>query len=105
VQLTIPFSMNFGSVKVGKSKMGQLTVSNPKGKTKRGLPVLIEGVSGGPGFSATTGSCPAMLASGAKCKLDVTFTAMSKGKQRGTLTIKDNAIGAPQNVQLNGTGK
>jgi hypothetical protein len=69
------------------------------------LPVLIEGVSGGPGISATTGNCPAKLASGAKCNLDVTFTPTSKGKQQATLTVEDNAFGAPQNVKLNGSGK
>jgi len=83
-----------------------LGVSNPKGKkNKSRLPVLIEGVSGGPEFSATTGNCPATLEAGAKCTIDVTFMPMSKGKQHGLLSIDDNAKGDPQQVKLKGTGK
>jgi len=81
-------------------------VSNPKGKKKKpGLPVLIEGVSGGAGFDATLGNCPATLPAGASCSLDVTFTPMSKGKQHTTLSVDDNADGDPQHIQLKGSGK
>jgi hypothetical protein len=86
--------------------MKHLSISNPKGKkNKSRLPVLIEGVSGAPEFSATTGNCPAVLDAGAKCAIDVTFMPTSKGKQHGVLSIDDNANRDPQAVKLEGTGK
>lgn len=106
VNLNIPKKLDFGSVKVGSSKMKHLSVSNPKGKkNKSRLPVLIEGVSGAPEFSATIGNCPATLDAGAKCTIDVTFMPTSKGKQQGMLSIDDNANRDPQTVKLEGTGK
>ena len=106
VSLNIPKTLNFGSVKVGMSKMKHLSVSNPKGKkNKSRLPVLIEGVSGAPEFSATIGNCPMTLDAGAKCTIDVTFMPTSKGKQQGMLSIDDNANRDPQQVKLEGTGK
>ena len=88
------------------SKMKHLSVSNPKGKkNKSRLPVLIEGVSGAPEFSATIGNCPMTLDAGAKCTIDVTFMPSSKGKQQGMLSIDDNANRDPQQVKLEGTGK
>jgi hypothetical protein len=83
-----------------------VSVSNPKGtKHKMGLPVVIEGDSAGSDFKATTGNCPAILAAGAKCSLDVTFMPMTKGKKSASLSMDDNASGAPQQVHLKGIGK
>jgi hypothetical protein len=70
-----------------------------------GLPVVIEGDSAGSDFKATTGNCPAILDAGAKCSLDVTFMPMTKGKKSASLSMDDNASGAPQQVHLKGIGK
>lgn len=57
-----------------------------------------------------TNTCPAILAGGAKCSIDVTFASTStalpgQGYDGGNLTITDNAADSPQTVVLaGGTG-
>lgn len=56
------------------------------------------------GDFAFTSACPATLAPGASCTIDVTFTPLVAGARSGTLTITDNASGSPHVVPLSGTG-
>ena len=51
-----------------------------------------------------TNNCPATLAAGASCTISITFTPTIAAKRTGTLTITDNARGAPQRVSLSGVG-
>jgi hypothetical protein len=54
-------------------------------------------------FSATD-NCGGVLAPGAVCQANVTFTPTSPGAQTGTLTFTDSAAGTPQTVVLSGIG-
>jgi hypothetical protein len=49
--------------------------------------------------------CKKTLAPGKSCKVSVTFTPPDTTTQNGELTINDDAVGAPQTVDLTGTGK
>jgi len=56
------------------------------------------------GDYAQTNTCPAALAAGFSCTINVTFTPTAYGTRNGTLTISDNAQGSPQVVNLAGAG-
>jgi fibronectin type III domain protein/putative Ig domain-containing protein/uncharacterized protein DUF11/centrosomal CEP192-like protein len=58
----------------------------------------------GEDFRATFGTCPAVLAAGASCRLGATFTPRAPGPKSGTLEIRDDAADSPQTVALTGTG-
>ena len=53
---------------------------------------------------AQTNTCPASVAAGANCSINVTFTPTAAGSQPGTITVTDNTTGSPQTVALSGTG-
>ena len=47
---------------------------------------------------AQTNTCPASVAAGANCSINVTFTPTATGSQPGTITVTDDATGSPQTV-------
>src|SRR5262245_51163011 len=51
-----------------------------------------------------TNTCGTVLAAGAKCNINVSFTPTLVGTETGTITITDNAPGSPQMFSLTGTG-
>jgi DNA-binding beta-propeller fold protein YncE len=53
---------------------------------------------------AQTNDCGALLAAGADCTIDVTFTPLTVGSLGATLIVADNASGSPQTVSLSGVG-
>jgi hypothetical protein len=53
---------------------------------------------------AETNNCIGSLPSLTSCNISVTFTAEGSGGATGTLSISDDAAGAPQTVTLSGTG-
>ena len=63
----------------------------------------IGGISATASF-AEKDTCVPSLAAGAACTISVTFTPGGSGDVTGTLSISDDAAGAPQNVTLSGTG-
>ncbi len=68
---------------------------------------LAVGISGDFALTTTGTSCPSsesVLAPGASCTINVTFTPAGTGTRTGALTISDNVIGTPQSVSLTGTG-
>jgi len=59
------------------------------------------------GDFAQTNNCPvspAILAAGASCTINVTFTPTIPGTRTGTLKVTDNAAGSPQTTSLTGVG-
>jgi hypothetical protein len=56
------------------------------------------------GDFAQTNNCPASLAVGGNCTINVTFTPSAIGSRTGSLTLTDNATNSPQTVSLSGTG-
>jgi hypothetical protein len=61
---------------------------------------LTPAITISPGF-AQTNDCPASLAAGQTCTIDVSFTAGGSSAVTGTLTVSHNA-GAPYTVSLHG---
>jgi hypothetical protein len=100
-----PKTINFGKVKMGRAKLKNVSISNPRGTKKHpGLPVIMEGAPSIADF-AVANNCPATLQPGGKCQIQVTFRPSSTGKMSDSLTIKDNAISDPQVVHLVGIGE
>jgi len=50
-------------------------------------------------------NCPASLAPGKKCSIQVTFTPSILGPESAFVLINDNAAGSPHNIFLVGSGK
>lgn len=97
---TAPSSLTFASQLVGTASSAQ-----PVTLTNTGTASLnISSISASGDF-AQSNSCPASLAAGANCTINVTFTPTASGARLGTLSISDDAVaGSPQTVALAGTG-
>jgi hypothetical protein len=83
-----------------------VTVSNPK--TKKNLSATIERyvTTGDFAVNSQKTTCAAILASGAKCKVALTFTPTTTGHRLGLLAVATNTTkGAPIIVALSGSGK
>ena len=92
-------SMPFGTELVGTtSPAGTLTLSN------YGTVALNIGSVSATSSFAETNNCIGSLPSLASCNISVTFTPGGSGGATGTLSISDDAAGAPQKVTLSGTG-
>jgi Abnormal spindle-like microcephaly-assoc'd, ASPM-SPD-2-Hydin/Right handed beta helix region len=94
-----PGSLSFSTQTVGTTSAAQVVSLTNTGNA----PLSISGITTTPSFSQTN-NCPASLAAGTGCAISVKFSPSDAGAQSGTLTITDNAVGSPQNVNLNGTG-
>jgi len=93
-------SLSFGSVKVGKSATGTVTLTS-NGDT----PLLLNYISiSGPSNFTESNDCPASLAPTDACTITVTFAPTAKKSLSGTLKISDNASSSPQTVSLSGKG-
>lgn len=92
-------SLSFGNQFVGTSSQPQtITVTNC------GTAMLaINSITINGDFTQTN-VCPASLAAGASCTIQVTFTPTAMGTRTGTLCLTDNAPGSPQCINLTGTG-
>jgi phospholipase C len=66
-------------------------------------PLAIHNISSTTEFPETN-NCPASLAAGASCKVNVTFTPAAAGPRTGTLTVEDSDATSPQVAQLVGVG-
>jgi hypothetical protein len=66
-------------------------------------PLTLTGVTTSGDFTLTT-SCGATLAAGASCAAAVTFAPTAAGVRTSTVSIADNATGAPHTITLTGTG-
>jgi hypothetical protein len=99
-----PSKLGFGYVKVGKN-------STPLGSTLTNsgtVPVkLDEFVFGGlnAGDFSQTNDCPASLAPGATCTIQVKFAPTSFGKRKAFLRVFDDASGGHQDLPVHGIGR
>jgi hypothetical protein len=97
-----PFSLNFGTVKVGHSVTKNVTLTN-KGTTA--LDITSISVTGADkGDYQRSDACPSSLNPGADCVISVTFTPSKTGTRTANLTVVDNAAIGTQNVPLTGKG-
>ena len=94
-----PTSLTFPSQSVGTSSAAQIVTVASTGNTA----LSIIGIQIAGDYKQTN-NCPASLAAGSTCTINVTFTPTTSGTRTGTITISDSASGSPQTVSLTGTG-
>ena len=100
---TNPTSENFGNQPVGTTSVARQVIVSNKGNSSVSISsIAITGTDAGD--FAGTNTCGTSLASGASCKITMTFTPSAKGKRTANVTITDNGGGSPQLVALSGTG-
>jgi FG-GAP-like repeat len=98
-----PSKLQFTSQKVGtKSAPLPIQVKNIGSGTIT-FTTIDFGGSDRDDFSETN-TCGSHLASGASCRISVTFKPTKKGARVATLFLNDNGGGSPQTVPLSGTG-
>ncbi|MGC2300348.1 MAG: choice-of-anchor D domain-containing protein [Acidobacteriaceae bacterium] len=97
-------SLNFGTVKVGKSSTSQtMTLTNAGGTPLTNISVTTAGTD--PADFASTNNCTGTTLQPKKtCTISVTFKPAAKGMRTGKLVITDNAQNSPQSISLTGTG-
>ncbi len=92
-------SIDFGAVTQGAASAQQpLTLSNSGNAS-----LAISSIAATGDF-AETNNCGTVLAISASCQIQVVFTPTATGVRSGTLTLVDNAPGAPQSITLQGAG-
>ena len=98
-----PSTFDFGNQGVGAASAVQdFTITNSTSQTVTFTSIGFTGANSGD-FSDTT-DCGATLASGASCKVHVTFTPGALGARSATLSVADNEPASPQTASLTGTG-
>ena len=100
VQIT-PSQVNFPTTGVG-STSSPITVTMANSSAAVELEDLKLAVSAG--FKLANSTCPAGLAAGASCTVDVAFAPSSAGEQSGTLTLTSSVLAAAATVPLTGMG-
>ena len=94
-----PTSLVFASQKVGTTSAAQVvTVSNPGPTALKIVSITLAG------DFVETNNCPARLAAGGNCTINVSFSPTATGRRTGTLSIKDGALTSVQQIALSGTG-
>jgi len=98
-----PNPLAFPSTTVGAAATAlPMTLSNPGTSA-----LTISGISV-TGTNASsfrqTNNCPASLAAGATCTINVVFTPASAASLTAAISIADNATGSPQSAPITGTG-
>jgi Abnormal spindle-like microcephaly-assoc'd, ASPM-SPD-2-Hydin len=100
-----PTSLDFGEQVVKRaSKPKRLTVTNTGGKALYINSVVVGG-DNQQEFVVSHDTCTgASIAAQKSCVIDVVFTPAATDRRRATVTLTDNALDTPQNVQLSGDG-
>jgi hypothetical protein len=97
-----PGTLTFTGV-AGTTSAAQTATLTNTGNTA----LSITGISltgANPSDFGETNECPSSLAPQQTCTISVTFTPASGASLTATLSVADNATGAPQTTTLNGTG-
>jgi Bacterial lectin/Abnormal spindle-like microcephaly-assoc'd, ASPM-SPD-2-Hydin len=97
-------SLNFGTVKVGKSSTAQtVTLTNAGGTPLTNISITTAGTD--PADFPSTNNCTGTTLQPKKsCTISVTFKPAAKGTRTGKLVVADNAQNSPQSISLTGTG-
>jgi len=91
-------SLNFGTIEAGTMSLAQVVTL-----TNTGDAVLtITQLSAGSAYQVFN-DCPSTVDAGASCDFGVVFQPQTAGTFPYQASIKDNAAGSPQKVQLSGT--
>jgi hypothetical protein len=92
-------AIGFGNAILGGATASQVVTLRNTG----GLPLSIQNLYTAGDFIQMN-SCPASLASGANCLVNVLFSPLGIGNRTGELVLVTNAPGSPQRILLSGTG-
>jgi hypothetical protein len=96
-----PGTLTFTGV-VGTTSAAQTATLTNTGNTALSITgVTLTGTN--PSDFAETNTCGSSLAPQQTCTISVTFTPVAAGNLTATLSVADNATGAPQTATLNGT--
>ena len=96
-----PAQVNFPTTGVGQtSNAVAITLTNQS--AIRSFDNLSLAASAG--FQVTSNACPASLAEGHNCTVQLDFSPTAAGPQTGTLTVSSSTLTAPVVVPLSGTG-
>jgi hypothetical protein len=95
-----PSSMSFGNVAVGSSSTQTMTLTG--GGTSS--TTISQTTVSGTGFSISGPSLPLTLPVGQTASFTVTFTPAATGSASGNIAFVSNALDAPVNQTLSGTG-
>ncbi len=94
-----PTTLSFGTQALNTPSAAKtITLTNA---STAALTVTSIGVSA---LYTQTNTCGTSVAGGANCVISITFTPTTAGTHNGTVTITDNATGAPKTVSLTGSG-
>jgi hypothetical protein len=94
-----PGALNFGNQAVGTTSSAQVVIVTAAGTSTLAITGIVAS-----GDFAETNTCLGSMAGGATCTVSVTFTPTTAGTRTGAITLTDNAVGSPQNVNLGGIG-
>ncbi|MBI3476957.1 MAG: choice-of-anchor D domain-containing protein [Acidobacteria bacterium] len=98
-----PTSLSFGNQAIDTTSAVKKITLTSSGTANLTLSnIAITGANAGD--FAQTNNCPANLAPGKKCTINVTFAPSHVGSRSASLTLTDNAADSPQNVPLTGKG-
>jgi hypothetical protein len=97
-----PSSLTFSSQSLGTSASQIVTLTDIGAGSLTGIGISLQG--GNIGDFSQSNNCIASLVQFANCSITVTFTPTSAGTRSSSISIADNATGAPQSVVLSGTG-
>jgi len=101
-QTLSPTTVSFGNWVVQTTSTAKTIVLS----NTQTLPLTINSISVSGNF-AQTSKCPITpktLATGASCKISITFTPTALGASTGTLSVADSSSTSPQTAQLSGNG-
>lgn len=98
-----PSTLVFGTEVVGSTGGSEPVVESVTLKNSGTAPLNISKIKLTGDFTQTN-DCPAELAAGSSCNLDITFKPTANGGRNGTLSITDNAADSPQEVSVAGNG-
>jgi autotransporter-associated beta strand protein len=91
-------SVSFGNVAIGDSDSRSVTLTNGGA-----APLTITSIDTAAPFSSTN-NCGTVLAVGASCAINLSFSPTAAGSASGTLTVVSDAPTSPDHVSLSGTG-
>ena len=99
-----PTTLTFASTTEGSTSAAQtVTVKNTGTGTVTLSSETITGTDAS-SFVKSATTCGSTLAAGASCTVSVEFKPAAAGTLKASLSIADNATGAPQTIALTGTG-
>ena len=98
-----PYSVNFGTVSVGKSQTREIYIRNTGEEI---LNINSLNITGSSDFSVKDNCTGKNIFSGDVCNIEVTFSPKSDGTKTATITINSNAENYPfVEIPVRGTGK